>query len=213
MVTAGFLSTERGYFMNSSSANDMSAVEELPDSLDAARALVAGYDPEEDPAQNAAKESILALLAQGPRVLSRAHTEPGHITASSWIQSPCGEYVLLCFHRKLNRWLQLGGHVDGESDLLGAALREAQEESDIAAFDLVVPGIFDLDIHPIPPRGSEPAHTHFDVRFLLRARSHEIVCSAESLDLRWVNEASIGSLTTEASILRMAEKARRVACR
>lgn len=190
--------------------NESSARKELHDSLETAYALVAGYDPEGDPEQLTAKDAILNLLADGPRVLSRGHTEPGHITASSWIQSPCGQFVLLCFHRKLQRWLQLGGHVDGDSDLLGAAMREAREESGISAFDPVVPGVFDLDIHPIPARGAEAAHSHFDVRFLLKARTSELVCSAESLDLRWVGAYELASLTQEASIVRMAEKARRL---
>lgn len=186
------------------------AEEQEQNPVAAAVSLVAAYDPEHDPAQRAARSAILTLLADGPCVLYRSHTEPGHLTASSWIQSPCGEFVLLCFHRQAQRWLQLGGHVDGDGDLVRAAMREAQEESGIAAFDLVVPGVFDIDIHPIPARGDEPAHFHFDVRFLLRARSEEIVCSAESLELRWVKESSITSVTQEPSILRMAEKARRV---
>lgn len=189
--------------------NENGACKELDDSLETACALVAAYDPEGDPEQLTAKEAILNLLADGPRVLSRDHTAPGHLTASSWIQSPCRQFVLLCFHRKAQRWLQLGGHVDGDKDLLGAAMREAQEESGIPAFDPVVPGVFDLDIHPIPARGAEPAHTHFDVRFFLRAQTREISCSAESLDLRWVAANEIASLTQEPSIARMAEKARR----
>lgn len=189
--------------------NENSARNELHDSLETVCALVAAYDPEGDPEQLTAKDAILHLLTDGPRVLSRDHTEPGHITASSWIQSPCGQFVLLCFHRKLQRWLQLGGHVDGDNDLLGAAMREAQEESGIAAFEPVVTGVFDLDIHPIPARGAEPAHQHFDVRFLFRARTTELVCSAESLDLRWVRADEITSLTQEASLARMAQKARR----
>lgn len=186
----------------------MSSQERPSEPLEAARALINRYDPCGDPGQQEAKEAIGELLARGSGVLHRSCTEPGHITASSWIQSPCGLSVLLCLHRRLNRWLQLGGHVDGESDLVGAAMREAREESGIAEFDLVTPEVFDLDIHSIPARSDEPAHHHFDVRFLLRARSSNLICSSESLDLRWVPMEKIALLTDEISILRMAEKSR-----
>jgi hypothetical protein len=80
---------------------------------------------------------------------------------------------------------------------------EAREESGIAEFDVLVPGIFDLDIHPIPERGQEPGHLHYDVRFLLRARTTDFQISEESLTLAWVPLAGI----SEPSLLRLAEKA------
>jgi 8-oxo-dGTP pyrophosphatase MutT (NUDIX family) len=139
---------------------------------------------------------------------------PGHITGSAWILSPDGERALLTHHRKLERWLQLGGHVDGSSDVPAAALREAQEESGIAAFEWVytsgesdlVP--LDLDIHEIPARGSEPAHEHYDVRFLLRATTDEIKISDESHDLRWFTPEEIERVSDEESLLRMVRKVR-----
>jgi 8-oxo-dGTP pyrophosphatase MutT (NUDIX family) len=140
---------------------------------------------------------------------------PGHITASAWIVSADGQDVLLTHHRKLDRWLQLGGHVDGEADVLEACLREAIEESGMPAFDVlghrragrVLP--LDLDVHPIPARGHEPAHEHWDVRFLLRARpGSPLVLSAESKALEWVPAAQLERLTQEESVLRLRERAR-----
>lgn len=140
---------------------------------------------------------------------------PGHVTASAWIASPRGDAVLLTLHRKLGRWLQLGGHVDGEPDVLLAALREAQEESGLRRFEVVAPGLagalpplpLDLDVHEIPARGAEPAHLHYDVRFLLLADPGEkLSVSDESHDLRWVPRAAIGDYTDDASQLRMARK-------
>lgn len=141
---------------------------------------------------------------------------PGHITASAWILSPEGGRVLLTHHRKLGRWLQLGGHVDGDPEIERAALREAQEESGMQQFTFetwcaggLVP--LDLDVHPIPARRDEPRHDHWDVRFLLRAGAGQpLVTSAESNDLRWVPIAELASLTDETSVLRLAHKAARL---
>lgn len=137
----------------------------------------------------------------------------GHITASAWIVSADGGAALLTHHRKLGKWLQLGGHVDGEEQVERAALREAQEESGMAEFTFA-PGAdgslvpLDLDVHPIPARKQEPEHLHWDVRFLLRAAPGQpLVVSAESTDLRWWPLAELGTATREESVLRLARKA------
>ena len=142
---------------------------------------------------------------------------PGHITASAWILSADGGSVLLTHHRKLDRWLQLGGHVDGESKIELAALREAREESGMERFEFeawfekwskgqIVP--LDLDVHTIPARGNEPQHEHWDLRFLLRASpGQELARSQESNDLRWVPLAELRHVTTEESVLRLGRKA------
>lgn len=131
----------------------------------------------------------------------------GHITGSAWVVDRECRKVLLTHHRKLDRWLQLGGHADGDSDIRRVALTEAQEESGIDDFETVMPGIFDIDIHPIPARGSEPEHFHYDVRFLLRPlHTLEFKISAESLDLRWIAIEEVSLFTTEESMLRMVAK-------
>ncbi len=141
---------------------------------------------------------------------------PGHITASAWILSADARCALLTHHRKLGRWLQLGGHVDGESRIELAALREAQEEAGMAEFEFVPFGSggivpLDLDVHPIPARGAEPRHEHWDVRFLLRARQgQDLAMSAESNDLRWWPREGLSAATGEPSVLRLEERARRV---
>ncbi len=137
---------------------------------------------------------------------------PGHITASCWILSPDDRQVLLTHHRKLNRWLQLGGHVDGEPQIERAALRESREESGMTRFEFVewagealVP--LDLDVHPIPARGDEPRHDHWDVRFLLRCEpGQELVMSDESHDLRWFEAGAVSAVTAEESVLRLLRK-------
>ena len=129
----------------------------------------------------------------------------GHITGSAWIVDEAGDRVLLAHHRKLGRWLQPGGHSDGDPDTLAVALREAHEESglDVRALDDT---IFDIDVHRVPARGDEPAHLHFDVRFLVQAEHDRFRVSEESNALAWVPAARVGNLTDEESVLRMARK-------
>lgn len=164
------------------------------------------------PDELATAHRILALLEREPRCFLR-DCYPGHITASAWIVSRESRAVLLTHHRKLDRWLQLGGHTDGESDALRAAIREAKEESGIA--DLLPlpaggePRILDLDVHEIPARKDEPAHQHHDIRFLLEASEHAPLArqEAESKALRWFPADGIDARFSEESLARMARKA------
>jgi len=131
----------------------------------------------------------------------------GHITGSAWVVNGDGSEILLTHHRKLDRWLQLGGHADGESDVLAVAIKEAEEESGLSGFTHIGPGIFDIDIHPIPARKNEPEHLHYDVRYVLRANGcTDYTVSDESHDLRWVRPDEVKTLTTEESMARMVRK-------
>lgn len=131
----------------------------------------------------------------------------GHVTGSAWVVNQANTHVLLTHHKKLNKWFQLGGHADGESDILKAALIEVKEESGLAAFEPISHEIFDIDIHPIPERGDEPEHFHYDVRFAVRALgSDDYIVSDESHDLRWIAIKQLADYNQEESMLRMAKK-------
>lgn len=130
----------------------------------------------------------------------------GHITGSAWVLSMDASHALLVLHRKLGKWLQPGGHSDGDPDTRAVAMREAKEETGMAA-ELRSPEIFDLDIHEIPARGEQPAHLHLDVRFALCADMSETpVSNHESQDIAWVPLDDIERYTSEQSILRMVRK-------
>jgi len=136
----------------------------------------------------------------------------GHITGSAWIVDRGRTHALLTHHRKLNKWLQLGGHADGDPDILRVALREAREESNLDAIRPVSEDIFDVDIHVIPARGAEPEHLHYDVRFLLEAdRGAPLTVSEESRSLAWAPIDEIGRLNPEESMARMVAKTRAIA--
>lgn len=157
------------------------------------------------------------FVEQTPDAFCRTHLA-GHCTGSAFISSPCKEKVLLLFHPFLQRWLQPGGHADGDPDLLAVATREAHEETGLPLSQLCplpfaakerVP--FDLDIHEIPARGSEPAHLHYDLRFLLIASPElSLVPETPSLKLAWLTLDEVSERTDEESVLRMIEKLRRL---
>lgn len=160
------------------------------ESFELGQALARFLEARPDEAGNVAL--FRGFLASSPAVFERSHP-PGHFTGSAWLVSADGERVLLTHHRKLGRWLQLGGHADGDADLARVALREAEEESGLSG--LVVEGdIFDLDRHAIPARGADPEHWHYDVRFVVRATgSEDFAISEESLDLAWKPVAEIAA--------------------
>lgn len=135
---------------------------------------------------------FLSLLSDENDPFSRSRLA-GHFTASAWLVDRSGTRVLLTHHRKLGRWLQLGGHADGDNDLAAVALLEAQEESGLP--DLRVDRtLFDLDRHWIPERGDVSGHWHYDARYVVHAGADEqYVVSAESLDLAWREIAQVAA--------------------
>ncbi|GAB3988867.1 NUDIX hydrolase [Spirosoma daeguense] len=131
----------------------------------------------------------------------------GHITGSAWVVSPDQQQVLLIHHRKLDRWLQPGGHADCDSDVAGVALREAQEETGLTSLRLLSPAVYDVDIHPIPARKDVPQHLHYDIRFLLEADPSEpFGDSDERENIQWISLGKAKILTNSESILRLIRK-------
>ncbi len=138
----------------------------------------------DDPSQSALRHTMLAFLAARPDACARACV-PGHLTASALVLDHDSSHVLLTLHPRVGRWIQLGGHCeDTDASLIDAALREAREESGVAELQ-IDPDVLHLDTHPVTCSLGVPTR-HLDVRFLVRAgRGAQIVCSEESVDLRW----------------------------
>ncbi len=141
-----------------------------------------------DEVERAHLEHLAGFVRAEPACFGRA-TLPGHITGSAFVVDAERGALLLHHHRKLDRWLQLGGHDEGEQDAAATALREAREESGLTRLALEVPTrILDVDVHAIPARPGEPGHLHLDVRFLVLADGAEPLRLdlAESKALAWV---------------------------
>ena len=172
--------------------------------LSAARALLARYAPR-DAAQAEVRARMLDFIERHPRDAHRRELAEGHLTAAAFVVDARRERALLTHHKKLGRWLQLGGHCDGDPDLARVALREGREESGIEGLALD-PTPIDLDIHPIPARPGEPAHLHYDVRFLATAPPGAVeVASSESLALGWFAPRDLERIELDASVRRLFE--------
>lgn len=160
-----------------------------------------------DLGEAAHRDAIATLLRTTANPFSRSQFAPGHITASCYVVDAEGR-LLLHHHRRLGRWLQMGGHVERSESPVEAALREAEEESGLRDLTLAVDTIFDVDVHPIPAGKGEPGHQHFDVRYLATTGdAGAIVADAnESNELAWVPLAEAERRMDEEAATRVIRK-------
>ena len=167
------------------------------------RALLVGMNLTPRFAEEPLRGRMLGLL-DAPADCFERTSYAGHFTGSALVVSADGKSVLLHHHRKLDRWMQFGGHCEDDANILEVAHREALEESGIEGLKAVQETPFDLDIHEIParPATSEPAHFHYDIRFLFIAEP-----TAPPEGIRWVSLVEVAGLP-DASLSRMARKAR-----
>jgi 8-oxo-dGTP pyrophosphatase MutT (NUDIX family) len=148
--------------------------------------LLSAFDPGGDPRTASSLERTRTLLAQSPAPFSRSTFDPGHVTASGVVLAPARDRVLLVFHRRLQRWLQPGGHVEPEDrDLVEAARREVVEETGVIPNPRVTPVLIGVDVHPIPPRYDEPAHWHHDLVFRFVSGEDDRIAPELGRDAQW----------------------------
>jgi 8-oxo-dGTP pyrophosphatase MutT (NUDIX family) len=172
------------------------------------------------PAEQKYAQSIITFLEQsGEKSFHNHHWEDGHITASMLVVNEDFTKLLLMFHKKYQIWCQFGGHSDDSPDVLATAIREFHEESGVVEepeifsyYPSHILPIFDLDIHDIPafPHKWQPAHKHYDIRFL-GIISDTVSFSRqleETDDMRWFDIDSVGEILEEEGLIRMLEKVR-----
>lgn len=168
----------------------MTGINAVPKHSDMRQALIdeiTAYQPDNG-LERAYIPRFLKLLKQERHCFYR-DCFPAHITGSALLLDETGEKILMNYHASLDRWLNFGGHADGDDDILHVAIRETMEESGLTAFTPVSADIFDIDIHEIPenPSKGEPAHDHFDIRYIMQMTGQQQpVLSAESVALQWM---------------------------
>ena len=184
---------------------------------EALRRAIAAFRPG-CPQEEADRETMLRWLDTHPAAFTR-EDEVGHFTASAWIVNPARDQVLMAYHNIYQAWTWLGGHADGETDLLAVALREAQEETGVRAAP-VTDAIFSLEILPVPAheqRGKHVAeHVHLNVTYLLEAPQDAFFRAKpdENSGVKWRDAAEARNDATEACMLpvyrKLTERVRRM---
>jgi len=167
--------------------------------------LLDDYHPQDLQEINA-KKQIINFVKENLDCFERT-LEIGHVTASCWLLNYDRTKALLMHHKKLNKWVQLGGHCDGNSDVLEVAIKEAQEESGILEIEPISNEIFDIDVHLSPATLKEKEHYHYDIRFLLGVtRNVDFVKNEESNELRWISKNIEELPTKQEAVVRMFKK-------
>jgi len=161
---------------------------------------------QENKQQENLERIIRSIKSVGVELFER-NCLPYHFTASAWIVDKERKHTLLIFHRKLQMWIQSGGHADGETNLFNVAFKEALEETGLNSLRLQGEEIFDFDITPIPAFKDSPAHSHLDARYVIEADINEpIVESEETAGAKWFSIQNISNEISDEGILRMAQK-------
>lgn len=170
------------------------------------RAQLAALDLSQRLVEEPFRQQMISLLDSTPGCFRR-DSFPAHFTGSALVVSADGARALLHHHRKLNKWLQFGGHCDGDEDVLRVARREALEESGIDGLIVASSRPFDLDVHGIPAKDNEPAHFHYDIRFVFIAPENAVAtASSESHELRWFTPSEMAALPLGDSMRRLLAK-------
>jgi len=160
-----------------------------------------------DAGEQTHREQIISFVQRHPSQWWQRATPEGHITGSAWVLNAQRTHALLLHHAKLNCWVQPGGHLDdSDASPAAGALREAVEETGLASLQLASEKLFDVDVHSIPARATEPAHLHYDLRYLIISPDSNVIISDESLGARWMALEELTRPGIERSISRMAEK-------
>ncbi|MBZ5578206.1 MAG: NUDIX domain-containing protein [Acidobacteriia bacterium] len=166
-------------------------------------ALVRGFDAPSDQEALQSRDQVLQLLASAPEPFSRRHFTPGHITGTGLVLAPDATGLLLVHHRRLDRWLPPGGHVEpADASIADAARREVIEETGVS---LQVNGpahLVGIDVHGIPARRSEPYHLHHDLLFLFHATAGDLQVSPESRAVAWCQPDEFDRYAVPANVRR-----------
>ena len=152
--------------------------------------------------ETADKEIMLRWIKSHDDICLRENLS-AHMTASAWVVSPDRKKVLMAYHNLYNSWAWLGGHADGDWDMLRVARKEVREESGVAGLKLLSPDMISLEILTVDgheKRGSYvPSHLHLNVTYLFEADPAENlqVKPDENSGVAWIDVTDIPVKSTE----------------
>ncbi len=162
---------------------------------------VEGFDPGADRLAAKSRELTLDLLRYSAAPFSRSQFAPGHVTCTALVLHPQEPRVLFMHHHRLHRWLLPGGHVEeSDNSLVGAAAREAMEETCVRIDQAHTPSLAGIDVHGIPPKKDEPFHLHHDLIWCFRALTEDIHITDEAPSVLWAGSADWDRLNVAESI-------------
>lgn len=166
------------------------------------QALIARHRPADTSEERSVKR-LAQLLKTSGRPFWRGQVNPGHLTASAVVVDVERTRTLLIFHEKLQRWLQPGGHFEvHETQPVDVAAREVKEETGLAtSWPGALPRLLDVDVHAIPARPNEPAHYHYDLRYLLVAQG-DPVAGDGTTQAKWFTYDELAALDLDPGLRR-----------
>lgn len=165
------------------------------------RQQIQNYEPYNEQEEKD-KQIMLKYIDMFNDVLTR-NNEFGHFTASSWVVNKQRTKVLMLYHNIYKSWTLSGGHADGETDLLGTAIRELKEETGVKNIKILSEGIYSLEAAPVEghtKRGKYvPSHVHLNLTYLLEVDENEetTIKEDENSGIKWVNIEEVENISTE----------------
>ena len=163
--------------------------------------IIRSYVPFNEQEEND-QQVMLTYLPQFSDVLTRLNTL-FHFTTSAWVVNPKRTKVLMIYHNLYGSWSWVGGHADGNANLLEVIEKEIQEETGVVHKKLLSNGIFGLSIHSVKPHYKKGkyvnAHLHFDLQFLFEVQEEEPLKMKEDENsaVGWVEIGKLLDLVTE----------------
>lgn len=157
------------------------------------------------------KKIIIQCINKFEDILTREN-KILHITSSAFIVNKSKDKVLMVYHNIYNSWSWVGGHADGEKDLLAVAIKEAKEETGVKNIIPINSDIFSLEVLPVLGHVKREeyvsAHLHLSVSYLFEVDENEvlIIKPDENSGVKWISIDEVNTYSNEPHMQKIYEK-------